>query len=614
MDSVFSDEPVSGRSSPMKEVRCWSPQIHVRRSADGSLYIEQVNPTLCFQERVADALHYWARQVPDRTILAQKTTTGTWRRISYAECLVKIRRLGQYLLSSGLSKNDPLAILSGNDLEHALISLAATYVGIPYVPISPTYSAVGPDYARLNYTMDVIRPKLIFASSAEKFRPAITCAASGIRQLYVEGAEAPTECFGTAVQTEVTPEVDEAFDRTNGDTIVKYLFTSGSTGTPKAVINTNRMICSNQAMIQETFAFLKDEPPVLLDWAPWHHTGGGNKVFYMNLFNGGTLHIDDGRPSGSEIERTAQNIIDVSPNWYFNVPAGFDALIPHLHRDEKLRECFFKNLKMIWYAGAAMRRQSWEELEALAVRTTGRRVLIATGLGSTESAPAALMCSWAQNGPGNVGLPCIGVSLKLVPADDKYEARLKGPNVMPGYHEATPANREVFDDEGYYRTGDALSFHNSEDITAGFNFEGRLEENFKLDTGTWVNVSDLRSRLLEHFGSIVKDVAIAGANQSYLGALVFPDLSQITKVFGPSPAESFARAVANVFREKLLSFSQSSRGSSTDVRRIIIMEEPLSALDGEITDKGSINQRAVLHRRQQHVEALYSDAGYIIAV
>jgi feruloyl-CoA synthase len=595
------------RGAHMRNVRCWSPSIEAHDAPDGTIYINQLDVLPPYQQSIANVLHYWASHAPDRTAFAAKNKVSGWDTLTYSGCLSKVRKLAQYLLNCRLSKHAPIAILSGNDLEHVLLSLAAAYVGIAYVPISPAYSTLDPSFVRLHSALAALSPELIFAATAEKFRPAILQCAPNCRQLYTKGASSEDEDFYTALQTEPTEDVDNARARVSDDTIVKYIFTSGSTGQPKAVINTNGMICSNQAMVREVFSFLKDEPPVLLDWAPWHHTGGGNKVFYMSLFNGGSFFIDDGRPIADEIEKTVRNIIDVAPTWYFNVPAGFDALIPHLKSNPVLRKGFFQNLKMIWYAGASLKKETWEELEGLSVQETGERVLIATGLGSTETAPVALMCTWPQDAPGNVGLPCPGISLKLVPVGDKYEARIKGPNVTPGYHDATPKSQPIFDDEQYYKSGDLLSLSNPNSISAGFKFEGRLEENFKLDTGTWVNVGELRLRFLDHFGSMVKDVAIVGADRPYLGALVFPDLDRLVKLSRSNDRNPiYDEDVINHFYMSLKSFANLSSSSSTRIGKIVLMEEPLSSGDGEITDKGSINHLAVLARRGHFVSKIYN--------
>jgi len=377
------------------------------------------------------------------------------------------------------------------------------------------------------------------------------------------------------------------------------------------------MITSNQITTRETFLYFKDEPPVLLDWAPWHHTAGGNKLFFIPVFNGGTLHIDDGNPTPGGVEKTVRNLKDVSPTWYFNVPKGFEALVPHLECDADLRRTMFADLKMLWYAGAGMAQHTWDALDRLAVEATGERIVIATGLGATETAPVALMCTWPQDRAGNVGLPCRGISLKLVPLDGKLDARVKGPNVTPGYWNAPELTAAAFDEEGYYRFGDALRLADPEDITAGFLFDGRTAENFKLNTGTWVSAGALRTRFIDHFGGLARDVAMAGADRPFIGALVFPDLEGLRRLSGSggdaTPGQLFAHArVRAELRARLASLEQQSTGSSTHVRRLILVDPPASLDSGEVTDKGSINQRIVLRNRADLVDELYSGSDRVI--
>src|SRR5690606_7138111 len=385
-------------------------------------------------------------------------------------------------------------------------------------------------------------------------------------------------------------------------TIAKFLFTSGSTGTPKAVTNTHRMICSNQAAIREAFSFMKTEPPVLLDWAPWNHTAAGNKDFYMVLTNGGTLYLDDGRPTRADIGKTVRNLKEISPTWYFNVPTGFDMLIPELEKDEALRQNFFKNLRMFWYAGASLSQHSWEALERMAVATTGTRVLIGTGLGATETAPAAMFCTWPQEGAGNVGLPIPGVTLKLVPYEGKYDARLKGDNITPGYWRQEQLTADAFDEEGYYRLGDAPMPMEMNDIATGLSLEGRQAQNFKLDTGTWVATGALRMAIIDHFGDTIRDVALAGPDRPYLGAIIFPHEAE--KADDPDLRQSL--------HEKLVSLAAKSSGSSNRIMRLIVATDAPSMAAGEVTDKGSINQRAVLRNRADLVEEIYAGSERVI--
>ena len=412
---------------------------------------------------------------------------------------------------------------------------------------------------------------------------------------------------------EPSTAVDVAHCHVGPDTIAKFLFTSGSTGSPKAVINTQRMICSNQEMIRDCYAFVQDEPPVILDWAPWNHTAGGNKVFGLALYNGGTFYIDDGTPTPSGIEATVRNLRDVAPTWYFNVPKGFADLIPWLEADPDLRNKFFGRLKLILYAGAGLAQHTWDAIETLSVKATGERVLLATGLGATETAPFSLMCMSEQDLAGNCGIPARGVELKLVPFEGRLEARLRGPNITPGYWKNPDLTAKAFDEEGFYRLGDALRFADPADAGKGFYFDGRIGENFKLTTGTWVSVGPLRAKFIDHFGTIVQDVVIAGADREFITALVIPDLASCRAICPekdpkcPAPEIFREPRVQERFRSLLATFARESTGSSNLVTRLLVLEEPLSLDRGEITDKGSVNQRAVLRHRAHLVEELYSN-------
>lgn len=603
-----------------REVALWTPDIQVRHGADGVIYVEDKTPLPPYPDRITEPLLDWAAKVPDQTLFAERDGDDAWRRLTYKEAVRQMRSLGQFLLDSGLSEDRPLAILSGNDLAHAALALAAMHVGIPYAAISPAYSLIGEDFGRLEDVFASINPGMVFAADANVFGPAIAAVVkSDVKRLFSVGGNGPEESFEHAASTKPTDQVEAAFNKVMPDSVAKFLFTSGSTGSPKPVINTHKMICSNQTMSREVFAFFKDEPPVVLDWAPWHHTASGNKVFFAPIFNGGTYYIDDGKPTPRDIQKTLRNLRDVSPTWFFNVPKGFEAMIPYLETDTALCESFFKDMKMLWYAGASMPQHTFDKLEELAVKTIGERIVIGTGLGATETAPAALMCTWPHGKAGNVGLPCQGVSLKLVPMEGKLDARVKGPNITPGYWKLPKLTADAFDEEGYYRFGDALRFVDPDDISAGFEFDGRTAENFKLDTGTWVSTGALRSGFINHFGDIVSDVAIAGADSPYLGALVFPQPELLRKLCGAeagTPMEVLTQheATRAHFADKLRALAAHNTGSSTLVRRIILMDVPPSMVTGELTDKGSINQRAVLRNRVDEVAEIYAGSDRVISI
>jgi feruloyl-CoA synthase len=484
--------------------------------------------------------------------------------------------VGQYLLEKKLSAERPLVVLSGNDIEHALLHLGAMLVGIPYAPVSPAYSLLSTDFAKLRAIFELLTPGLVFVSDKQQFDRALR--ALSLKIEVIDRLEEP----------DPTPALDEAHARVGPDTIAKFLFTSGSTGTPKAVINTQRMWCSNQAMILAALPFFEDEPPVLLDWAPWHHTAAGNHDFGLALYNGGSYYIDKGRPLPGEIETTVRNLREIAPTWYFNVPKGFEMLLPYLRGDGALRSNFFSRLKVLWFAGAALPQHVFDEMKELAYRTCGEEIAFLTGFGATETAPATLARVWPSPNVANMGLPPPGAELKLVPMEGRYEMRVKGPHVTPGYWRARELTERAFDAEGYYCIGDTFTFDRGEPAN-GLLFAGRIAEDFKLLTGTWVHVGELRARFIRHFAPLVRDVVLAGEGRSDIGALIF--LSGQA-----SPGE---------LRDRLRSFPNT--GSSNRVTRALVLEEPPSLDAGEATDKGSINQRAVLARRKHLVEELFRD-------
>ncbi|HVL35532.1 MAG TPA: feruloyl-CoA synthase, partial [Burkholderiales bacterium] len=484
----------------VRRVRLAAQEVVAERRADGAIILRSPRALAPYPRKLTEKLEHWARQAPERTLLAQRNAAGAWRRLTYAQAWAGARAVGQFLLDRKLDAGRPLVVLSGNDLEHALLQLGALLVGVPYAPVSPAYSLLSRDFAKLRSIFDLLTPGLVFAAGAQ-YRPALDAVAGGI-EVIANLAEAEN--------TPVTPAVAEAHARVGPDTIAKFLFTSGSTGAPKAVINTQRMWCANQAMIADQLAFLQDEPPVLVDWAPWHHTAAGNHDFGLVLYNGGSYFIDEGKPLPGQIEATVRNLREVSPTFYFNVPKGYEALLPYLRDDETLRENFFGRLKVLWFAGAGISQPVYDEMKRLARETCGEEIPFLTGLGATETAPYAMGRLWEARDAANMGLPPPGVEMKLVPMRDKLEMRLKGPNVTPGYWRQPELTAAAFDDEGYYRLGDAFVFADESRPQAGLLHRGRIAEDFKLASGTWVHVGPLRARFLEHFAPFARDVVIAG--------------------------------------------------------------------------------------------------------
>jgi len=606
---------LSHQKPPLRPVKLGPPDVTVERRNDGAIILRSPHPLRPYPKNITERLVHWANVAPNRVFLAQRDTSGGWRTLTYAQTLASVRSIATALLQRDLSPERPIAILSGNDIEHALLGLAAMHVGIPYAPISVPYSLMSQDFGKLKSIISILTPGLVFAANGKAFARAIATTVPADVEVAVTAnppADRKTTPFAALTATLPTAAVDAAHGKVRPDTIAKFLFTSGSTGQPKGVINTQLMLCANQSMISAGLAFIRDEPPVLVDWPPWNHTFGGNHDFGMVLDNGGSFYIDEGRPLPGAIEATVRNLRDIAPTIYLNVPKGFEMLLPFMRSDVVLRERFFSRLKVMFYAGASLAQHVRDELQEIAVATTGERIIFISSLGSTETAPAAIACSWESEHAGNIGLPLPGVELKLAPRDGKLEARMRGPNITPGYWRAPQITAEAFDDEGFYKIGDALKFADPTDPAKGLLFDGRLAEDFKLGTGTWVSVGPLRAAFIAHFAPLVRDVVIAGADRDEVTALVFPDLDACRKLIldlpaDTGPAELLADPrVTTEFARRLSTLAAASRGSSTQVCRITLLTTPPSLDIGEMTDKGSINQRAVLANRAGLVEELYA--------
>src|SRR5580704_15832041 len=616
MSSAVAKPFVTGSRPPLRPVKLGPPDVVVERRGDGAIILRSPHRLPPHPQKLTERLVHWAKTAPDRVFLAQRDEMGDWRTLSYAQTLAAVRAVAAALLGRDLSPDRPIAILSGNDIEHALIGLAAMHVGIPYAPISVPYSLLSADFGKLKAIMATLSPGLVFAANGAPFARAIAAAVPRGVEVVVTAnppADRMTTPFADLLQTEPTAEVDAAHARVTPDSIAKFLFTSGSTGQSKGVVNTQRMLCANQAMIRAGLAFLADEPPVILDWLPWNHTFGSNHNFGLVLANGGSLYIDEGKPLPGAIAATVRNLRDIAPTIYFNVPKGFEMLLPFLEAERDLREKFFSRLKVMFYAGASLPQHVLDGIAELAAKTTGERIAFISSLGSTETSPAALACCWQSERAGNIGLPLPGVELKLVPRDGKLEARLRGANITPGYWRAPALTADAFDDEGFYKIGDALKFADPADPAKGLLFDGRLAEDFKLATGTWVSVGPLRASFIAHCAPLVRDVVLAGADRDEVTALVFPDLDACRKIASGLAPDVSARSlladarVTAAFSRLLDSFAAASSGASGRVTRAILLAEPPSLDIGEMTDKGSINQRAVLANRAGLVEELYAD-------
>lgn len=600
----------------MRRVPLGPADVEVMRRDDGAVFLRSPHALGPYPPRLTERLVRWAHEVPDRILVAQRDPAGGWRTVTYGQALARVRSLAQALLDRKLAPERPLAILSENGIEHLLLTLAAMHVGVPCAPVSPAYSLLATDFAKLREVVALVTPGLVFAADAERYAPAIAAAVPAATELVVAQGSVPGRAarrFAELESAVPTDAVVRAHAGVGPDTIAKFLFTSGSTGHPKAVVNTQRMLCANQQMLAQALPFVAEVPPVLVDWLPWHHTAGGNHNVGLVLYNGGTLYVDEGRPMPGLVERTVRNLREIGPTIYFNVPRGYDALLPYLRADEALRRTFFSRLGLIQYAAAVLPQPVWQAYEALALQTCGERILWITGYGATETAPFAMGTNRGAARAGTVGLPADGLELKLAPAGEKLEVRLRGPSITPGYWRQPELTRAAFDEEGYYRTGDAMRLVDPADPQQGLEFDGRIAEDFKLTTGTWVNVGALRTRFNSAGSPFIHDVVITGHDRDALGALVFPNLAACRALCPEhdenAPAEAVLRhpAVRARFQAALDRVAQEATGSATRILRAIVLEASPSIDSGEVTDKGSVNQRMVLRQRAALVEALYAE-------
>ena len=588
----------------------------MRHGTEGRIYLSSPHTLAPYARAMTERLAYWAQAAPDRVLLGERGHDGEWRLLRFGEAYRRTCRMAQGLLDRGLSAQRPVVILSEGGIEHALLAFAAMHVGIPYAAISPAYSLVSTDFGKLKFALSLLNPGLVFAADGARFARAIAAVLPPDTELVV--TENPPSGRAVtafdALERDVSGAVARAHATVEADTIAKFLFTSGSTGMPKAVITTQRMLCSNQQMVLQTLPFLGEAPPQFVEWTPWHHVAAGNQQFGLAVYNGGSYYIDDGRPAPGLIEKTVRNLRDIAPTFYFNVPKGYEELLPYLRRDRGLRENFFSRLKVMLYAGAGMSQHIWSGLEEIARDTCGERILIITGLGSTETAPSATFGHWDTGQTGVVGVPVPGVEVKLVPNGSKLEARFRGPSITPGYWHQEDITHAAFDEEGFYKMGDALKFADPEDPQKGLIFDGRVAEDFKLATATWVDVGSLRMQLIQKGAPLVQDVVITGHDRDDVGAMIFPVPGACRELCGGlAPDAPLAQVLAHpAVRERfgnlLAGLAAASTGSSRRIARALLLEAPPSIDAGEITDKGSINQGAVLRCRAALVEALYSES------
>src|SRR5690349_19922588 len=571
----------------MSALRLAPRAVNVERRG-GSIYLRSPQQLGPFARCVTEWLVRWSDKAPERTFLAERKGEG-WRKLSYREAYGAVRRIGQALLERGLNAERPVAILSDNSIDHALLALGAMHVGIPAAPISPAYSLMSQDYGKLKYIFELLKPGLVFAADAAKFAPAL--AAVGAQSASV----------AEMLETNPGSVLEREHAKVRGETIAKILFTSGSTGMPKGVINTHGMLTANQQQLAQAWPVVEDRPPVVVDWLPWNHTFGGSHNFNLVLRNGGTMYIDTGKPVPGLVETTVKNLSEIAPTLYFNVPRGYDLLLPFLERDAALRKKFFSELDVLFYAAAALPQNLWDRLKKVAQMENNTRLAMLSAWGSTETSPLATSVHFPMERPGVIGLPVAECELKLVPAAGKLEVRVRGPHVTPGYYQRPDLTKSAFDEEGFYRIGDAVKFADPHDPAKGIVFDGRVAEDFKLSTGTWVHVGQVRVQLIAAGDPLIQDAVITGHDRNEVGALVF--LAPRAKELSP---EALRAWLSGALRKM-------EGSSSTRPTRLLAMSEPPSIDANEITDKGYLNQRAVLERRAALVEKLYSSSPEVIS-
>ena len=601
---------------PFRHIPWPARDIAVDRRDDGTILMRSRLPLDPYPDHVPSLLRRWAVEAPARIWLAQRRGADrAWHRLSYGDAAATVDAVSQALIDLGMGPDRPVMILSGNSIEHALLTMAAMQVGAPAAPVSPAYSLVSRDHAKLRHVFDLIRPGLVFVQDGPPFERALAALdLSGVTLVHVERAPAGVAsiAWDGLTQTRVTDAVAARLATVGPETVGKLLFTSGSTGMPKAVPNTQRMMCANLAMyLQCRPRDPADPPPQLLDWLPWNHTMGGNALFHPVLADGGTLHIDDGRPVPGQFDETVHNLREIAPTYMSNVPAAWAMLATALESDEALAANFFSRLRLMGYGGATLPDDLYARLQALAIRYTGQRIVMVTGWGCTETAPTATSTYWNTERVGLIGLPYPGIELKMVPVGGKYEMRIRGPIVMTGYHRQPELTAAAFDEEGFYRIGDAGTFVDPDDPAEGLVFAGRVVEDFKLGSGTFVHVGTLRVAAIAAASPVVQDALVAGQDRAWAGLLAWPNLAACRALVGQPDASAEALVVHPVvigrLRDGLRAMNAAAGGSSARIRRAMLMTEPPSVDGNEMTDKGYVNQRAGLERRAALVARLYAE-------
>ena len=575
--------------------------------ADGAILLRSTHALGPVADRTTDWLHHWADATPDAVFLAERCGPG-WREVSYAGALEQVRAIAAALLTRGMGAGTPIVIISGNAVDHALLTLAAQYVGVPTVPVAEQYALIPAARGHLAHAVQVVRPAMVYAADLDRFGAALTSDLFDGMERVASAGTAPGVTPFSDLLAGGGADVDAANAAIGPDTVAKILMTSGSTSSPKGVLTTHRMMCTNQAQLGVALPFLRTHPPVILDWLPWNHVFGGSHNFNMVLANGGALYIDGGKPVPGLIDHTIENQRMIAGTIAFNVPVGFAMLRDAMKRDTQLRQRYFENLDMLFYAGASLPQDVWADLEDMAREVRGEVPLMTSSWGLTETAPACLIQHEPTTRSGIVGVPVAGVTVKLIPDEDmRCEVRVKGPTITPGYFEDPEKTAEAFDEEGYFRTGDAMTFVDPADINKGLRFDGRISEDFKLLSGTWVRAANLRLDLLSALAGLAQDVVLTGADRSEIGLMVIPapDVrarADVREADGALISPSAAAEISERLRARPV------EGSSTRITRALILSEPPSIATGEFTAKGNINFRKLLTLRAALLDRLYDDA------
>ena len=585
------------------------PRIVAQDAADGSRILKSEMELGPYEASLGLLLRKWAREAPERTFLAERDG-DEWVELTWADANRAATAIAQALIDRGLEAKRPVMLLSGNSIDHALLTLGGFLAGVPVVPVSPAYSLMSQDYGKVKHIASLIKPGLVYAADAGPFGGVLSAVDFGGAELVLSAGPGATR-FSELTATRSTGAVDEALGHVGPDSIAKILFTSGSTAMPKGVINTHGMLGANQQSLAQIWPFTAETPPVLVDWLPWNHTFGGNHNFNLILKRGGTMYIDGGRPAPPLMPITVRNLTEIAPTIYFNVPAGYGALLPFLERDAELRARFFERLDLIFYAAAALPQDLWARLEAVAREARGEPVMMTSSWGLTETSPLATAAHFPIDRAGVIGVPVPGVSLKLTPVGDKLEMRVKGPNVTPGYLGAPDKTAEAFDEDGWYRTGDAGRLEDPDDPNQGLVFDGRVVEDFKLTTGTFVSVGNLRIAALAAASPALMDAVVCGEGRDYVALMAWPQLGPAREIAGLPEGTAAdvagSEAVKQFVRAKLMAYNVDNPASSTRVERVLLLAEPPSLDANEITDKGYVNQRATLSRRAADVDKLFAD-------